>query len=169
MKNIHVKKNIALILATAFISSTAAADQYEDYARVKSATPEYERVNSPRQECASEYIQGNSHKGERSYGGSILGGITGAIVGNQVGNGRGRDVATMVGAITGTIVGDRMQNSGHDDNEGHEGRRCRSVDRWESRLNGYRVIYNYAGHDYSTVLPNNPGRELRVRVSVEPE
>ena len=169
MKSKQAKLKLTLLAAALVASSAAMAEDYDDYARVKSATPEYERYNAPRQECSSEYIQRSGHRGERSYGGSIIGGITGAIVGNQVGRGHGREVATALGAITGAVVGDRVQNSARDDDgEGREVRRCRSVDQWERRLTGYRVVYEYGGRKYSTFMPNDPGRELRVRVAVEP-
>jgi len=168
MNSKQSKLNLALFAAALVASSAALADDSDDYARVKSATPEYERVNSPRQECHGEYVPGSRRSGERTYGGSIIGGITGAIVGNQIGGGHGREAATALGAITGAIVGDRVQNSARDDDEGREVRRCRSVDHWERRLTGYRVVYEYGGRKYSTFMPNDPGRELRVRVAVEP-
>jgi uncharacterized protein YcfJ len=155
------------VLATAALS--AAAEDYEDYARVKSATPEYERVNTPRRECRTEYIEGAARPAERGYSGPIIGGIAGAILGNQIGGGRGKEAATAAGAITGAIVGDRVQNSGqYDDGGGREVRRCREVDHWERRLTGYRVEYEYGGRRFTAFLPHDPGRELRVRVSVEP-
>lgn len=169
MTSKQTKLNLTLLAAALVASSAAMADDYDDYARVRSATPEYERYNTPRQECSSEYIQRSGYRGERSYGGSIIGGITGAIVGNQIGRGHGREVATALGAITGAVVGDRVQNNARgDDDEGREVRRCRSVDQWERRLTGYRVVYEYGGRKYSTFMPNDPGRELRVRVAVEP-
>lgn len=165
------KIRIGLLLALALGSSAALADEYADFARVRSATPEYERINTPRQECRNEYVPAPARGGERAYGGSIVGGITGAIVGNQVGNGHGREAATALGAITGAIVGDRMQNgSGYYDDGGmREVRRCRTVDRWDRQLTGYRVVYEYAGRQYTALMPNDPGRSLRVRVSVEPD
>lgn len=167
-KQLKIRTGLMLLLALG--SSAALAEQYDDYAKVRSVTPEYERVNTPRQECHSEYVPGPARGAERSYGGSIIGGITGAIVGNQVGNGHGREAATALGAITGAIVGDRVQNSsGYDDGGMREVRRCRSVDRWDRQLTGYRVVYEYAGRQYSTIMPNDPGRSMRVRVSVDPD
>ena len=164
------KIRAGLLLVLALGSSAALAGQYEDYARVRRVTPEYERINTPRQECRSEYIRGTGRGTERSYGGSIIGGITGAIVGHQVGGGSGKDAATALGAITGAIVGDRMQNSSRfDDDDMREVRRCRNVDNWDRRLAGYRVVYEYAGRQYTALMPNDPGREMRVRVSVDPD
>ena len=161
--------NIGLVLTALAASSTALAEDYEDYARVRNVAPQYERVNAPRQECSSEYIQGGRRNYERTYGGSIIGGIAGAIIGNQVGNGHGKEAATAMGAITGAIVGDRLEHDDrYEDSRGREMRRCRNIDHWENRLTGYRVTYEYAGHTYTNVMPNDPGRELRVRVAVDP-
>lgn len=157
-----------LFAALAVTSTTVLAEQYDDYARVRSVTPQYEQVNTPQQECVSEYVQEPARGYGRSYGGSIIGGITGAIVGNQVGRGHGNEAATALGAITGAIVGDRLQNGSGDDGDGREVRRCRTRDHWERRVAGYRVVYDYAGRRYSTVMPNDPGDQLRVRVSVDP-
>ena len=87
-----------------------------------------------------------------------------------MGGGSGKDAATALGAITGAIVGDRMQNSSRfDDDDMREVRRCRNVDNWDRRLAGYRVVYEYAGRQYTALMPNDPGREMRVRVSVDPD
>lgn len=156
-----------LTAALTLASGAALAEQYSDRARVISATPEYDRVNVPRQECYDEY-QPQQAYGERSYGGSVIGGITGALVGNQIGRGHGKEAATAIGGITGAIVGDRLQNQNIDDNRGSRSvRRCRDIDRWENRIAGYRVVYEYGGHRYTTMMPNSPGNYVRVRVSVD--
>lgn len=148
-------KLTAALLAAA-LSSAAMADDFEDYAQVEQVTAQYERVDVPRQVCETA----QSDAPPQDYAGSIIGGIAGAILGNQVGGGNGRVTATALGAITGAIVGGRMQA---------QSPRCRTVDRWENRFAGYRVQYVYAGRSYETIMPNDPGREMRVRVSVRPE
>lgn len=161
----------AAILALSLAAAPAWAEQYFDHARVISVTPEYDRVNMPRQECHDEYRSDPSYgrSDEHSYGGAIIGGVTGAIVGNQVGKGHGREAATAAGAIAGALVGDRMQNQDSDyARESRPVRRCRNVDNWENRITGYRVEYEYAGRRYAAKMPVDPGRELRVRVSVDP-
>jgi uncharacterized protein YcfJ len=164
-----MKRRIALFTGLALTASTAFANQYEDYAYVRSVTPEYEQVNVPREECYSEYVPGTYNDGARRLSGAIIGGIAGGVLGAQVGKGSGNTAATAAGAITGAIVGDRIQNKGyHDEYAGREVRRCHQVDNWESRLTGYRVVYEYAGHTYSTVMPNDPGKKLKVRVAVAP-
>ena len=148
----------------------ASAEQYDDQARVIRATPEYERISIPYQECQDASVPARAYprSSERAYGGSIIGGIAGALVGNQIGLGHGREAATAVGAITGAIIGDRVQNQRVDDRwEARPIRSCRDMERWENRLTGYRVWYEYGGHRYVTLMSNDPGDSVRVRVSVD--
>ena len=182
------KKSVILMSVLAATSTSVLADhdreysreKYGDYARVTSVTPEYERVNNPRQECSSEYIPGTTYRNERvdsgrSYTGTIVGGITGALIGSRLGKGNGNRAATAAGAIAGAVIGDHVQESGRNTRYGdvyaepaREVQRCRVVDNWDNRLTGYRVVYEYAGRSYTAVLPQNPGRQIPVRVSVTP-
>lgn len=146
----------------------AKAADFDDYARVISVAPQYERVNHPRQECVTEYVQVQRQQ-ERGMGGSIIGGIAGGILGNQVGDGSGRTAATAAGAIAGAIVGDRMENNrGGVMTETQPVQRCRTIDSWQSRANGYLVTYEYRGVTETAVLPYDPGKRLPVRVNVSP-
>lgn len=164
-----MKAKLALLTALAVASSPVLAQEYDDYARVRSVTPEYEQVNTPREVCRSEYIPGPTRTAERSYAGPLLGGIAGALIGAQVGKGNGNKAATAAGAIAGTLVGSNLSNGWAAASSGpQEVRRCRVTDRWETRVTGYRVVYEYAGRTYSAVLPYDPGSRLRVRVVVEP-
>ena len=49
--------------------------------------------------------------------------------------------------------------------------RCdvRYEESWEERIDGYRVSYEYNGRQFTTRLPYDPGRKIRVRVDVRPE
>lgn len=192
MKATQLKKSISL-LTILFASTSAMAGhdddhsnaKYQDYARVKNVTPEYQRVNTPRQECSNEYIRGTGHDGygrersssDRSYTGTVVGGVAGALLGSRFGKGKGSTAATAVGAIAGAVIGDKVQANGvfasnadrYDyDGRGREVQRCRTVDHFEKRLTGYRVVYEYAGRDYTTVMQNQPGRQIPVQVSVVP-
>jgi uncharacterized protein YcfJ len=150
--------------------SAAQAGDYEDYARVISVSPQVEQVNQPRQECHTEYVQVQRQPQSRGVGGSILGGVAGGILGNQVGGGNGRTVATAAGAIAGAIVGDRMENNSQQGGmvEQQPVERCRTVEYWTTRNNGYAVTYEYQGRTYTSVLPYDPGKRLRVNVAVTP-
>lgn len=168
------KKKIALVTALTLV--TAPAWSYEayqdfDYAKVKSVTPRYERVNMPREECWTERVPGGYRetRGPDNYWGPIIGGIAGGLLGSTVGKGSGKHVAIGAGAVAGTIVGAQLsRNEAYAYEPPHDVQRCRVVDRWEKRIADYEVTYQYAGRTYTTVLPYDPGPRLRVRVSVEP-
>lgn len=143
---------------------------FHDQAQVLSATPIYERFNEPRRECWTEEVAGHHDRAaERSYSGAVLGGIVGGLLGKQVGRGSGRTAATIAGAATGAIVGDNIDNDGHRGTVWREPRvveQCRDVDNWSERITGYTVRYRYSGREFTTVLPYDPGDNLRVRVQV---
>lgn len=153
------------LVVTSFMSSAIAGD-FDDFARVVSVTPQIEQVNYPQQECRTEYVP--AQRESRGVGGSIIGGIAGGILGNQVGGGSGKTAATAAGAIAGAIVGDRIENNHSGAQEYQPVRQCRTIDNWQSRTNGYAVTYEYQGRTYTSVMPYDPGRRLRVRVSVVP-
>jgi len=149
--------------------SVAQAADFEDYGRVVRVTPQVERVNQPREECRTEYQQVQTQP-QRSAGGSIIGGIAGAVLGSNIGSGNGRTAATAAGAIAGAIAGDRIgnQNAGSGGVQEQAVRQCRMVDSWESRTNGYEVVYDYRGRNYTSIMSFDPGERVRLRVSVEP-
>src|SRR5437867_3230602 len=159
-------KHYFALTALLAVSSIVWAKDYQDYARVESAVPEYQRVYSPRHTCYSEYVPEVSH-GPQEYAGTVIGGITGGVIGSQIGQGNGNRAATVAGAIAGAIIGDRVQQH-HTRYAGYaerEVRSCRTVGGWKNRFMGYRVTYEYAGQRYTTRLPENPGPQLPVRIS----
>ncbi|MBS1169326.1 MAG: hypothetical protein H6R01_244 [Burkholderiaceae bacterium] len=143
----------------------ANAQEFEDNARVLRVVPRTEQVNQPRQECRTVYVPVQQ---ERSAAGAIIGGIAGGILGNQVGRGTGRAVATGVGAVAGAMVGDNLDNRDRPPAGQVAQQECRMVDSWQARATGYEVTYSYGGRSFTTVLPFDPGRHVRVRVSVLP-
>ena len=151
----------------------AHADTWFDNAQVRSVQPQYESVAVPRQECTSQWIN-ETRRVERSrnYGGAVIGGLAGAVVGNQVGNGHGREAATALGAVLGAFAGDRVGNRGNGDERYEQVPRqvqtCQTVSDVQQRLTGYQVAYEYRGQQFSTVLPENPGSYIKVRVSIDP-
>jgi len=173
-------KRIVLIslLSSIFAVTYAQADSFTDFARVKSVVPQYDRVNAPRKECTTEVINETRRvpagNGERNYGGAVVGGIAGALLGNQVGGGHGREAATAAGAVIGALSGDNIANKDSNRVERYEEsprevQRCRTVESWQQRLTGYQVTYEYHGQRYSTLMNSDPGSQIRVRVSVEPD
>ncbi|HVL75977.1 MAG TPA: glycine zipper 2TM domain-containing protein [Noviherbaspirillum sp.] len=169
--SLHHKRSqiLAVMLLTGAVPF-ASANGFDDFARVVSVTPQYEQVNHPRQECVTEYVQVQRPAQDRGMAGAVIGGIAGGLLGNQVGGGSGRTAATAAGAIAGTIVGDRIENSNQPGTvvEQQPVQRCRTVDNWQTRANGFSVTYEYRGFMHTTTLPNHPGERLPVRVSVTP-
>lgn len=166
--NIRVKAAISTACLSIAPLMAMAAD-FDDYGRVVRVMPQVEQVNQPLQECHTEYVQTQQQQ-SRGMGGSIVGGIAGGLLGNQVGGGSGRSVATAAGAIAGAIVGDRMENNNNGAMVSEQPvRRCRMVDNWQQRTNGYAVTYEYHGRTYTNVMPYDPGERVRLRVSVSPQ
>ena len=167
-------KPLALIALCACGAAMAQpqAPGFVDRARVQNVEPQYENVQVPRQECSNQVITeqrpvaGNSG----GYGGAIVGGLAGGILGNQVGRGHGREAATAAGAVIGAFTGDRMANNQPQmvEEQQREVRSCRTVNDVQQRVTGYRVTYEYHGQMYTTVMREQPGRTLPVRVSVTP-
>jgi uncharacterized protein YcfJ len=170
-----MRNTLLLGLIAATVSMPVLADDnYEDRARVISVTPQVQRVNSPRQECRTEYVRESVYEQrDRSFGGAIIGGIAGGLLGHTVGRGNGKVAAAAVGAGVGAIVGDRVDNNRGYDNgreriESRPVERCVSVDNWQNVPAGYLVNYEYNGRQYSTVTDRDPGRFIPVNVEVRP-
>jgi uncharacterized protein YcfJ len=162
----------AILLAAGSIALPAAADDvYYDTARVVRVTPITENVNSPRQECHTEYIQESYRSGSRDNAGAIIGGIAGGLIGSQVGKGNGRVAAAAVGAATGAVVGDRIDNSTGPDygNSPRQVERCAMVDNWQTVNRGYNVTYRFNDRTYSTMMPYDTGNTIRIRIAVSPD
>ncbi|MBC7470808.1 MAG: glycine zipper 2TM domain-containing protein [Ramlibacter sp.] len=165
----------SLLAATALGATGVQAQAFVDNARVRSAEPQYENVAVPRTECRSEWVREDrrSAAGQNGYGGAVLGGVAGALLGNRVGGGHGREAATAVGAVMGAFAGDQFANGDRRDrwdrgDEAREVKRCWTVNDVQPRITGYRVNYDYHGQNYSTLLRENPGPVLQVRVTVDP-
>jgi uncharacterized protein YcfJ len=104
------RKTITAIIIALGGGGAMAATDFVDTAQVISATPVYERVSEPRQECYTETTAAPQKPQERSIAAPILGGVAGALLGRQVGQGHGRDAATAVGAAVGAMAGDYAAN-----------------------------------------------------------
>ncbi|MEO8545658.1 MAG: glycine zipper 2TM domain-containing protein [Burkholderiaceae bacterium] len=156
----------------AITALSAHADTYVDTARVRSVQPQYETVAVPRQECSSQWINETQRvEDQRSYGGAVIGGVAGAVLGNQLGRGHGREAATALGAVVGAFTGDRVANRDRAERYEQVPRQvqtCQMVNDVQQRLTGYQVGYEYRGQQFVALMPQDPGRELQVRVSVEP-
>ena len=157
------------LLATAVVG--VHAESFVDRARVRSVEPQYESVSVPRKECSSHWVNERRPVGRHEYGGAVIGGVAGAVIGNQVGKGHGREAATAVGAVVGALAGDRLANRDRwerYEDVPREVTTCRTVHEVQTRIVGYQVNYEYRGQHFTTLMHENPGPTLQVRVSVDP-
>ena len=146
-----------LIGATMAVLSQLSFAQSQDVAQVLRSEAVMDRVAVQSQVCD----QVAPAPQEKGIGGAVLGGLGGAVVGSRFGKGHGKDALTVAGAVGGAILGDRIQNG-----SGATQPACRQVTTYQDRINGYRVTFRYAGRDYTQVLPNDPGPNVAVSVSV---
>jgi uncharacterized protein YcfJ len=164
-------KRVALLTVLAAGAVAAQAQSFVDRARVQNVEPQYQTVQVPRQECATQIVnEPQPVAGTRGYGGAIIGGVAGGLLGNQVGKGHGKEAATAAGAVIGAITGDRIANSQPQAyvNQQREVRSCQTINEVQQQLTGYRVTYEYHGQQYTTLTREQPGRTMPVRVSVTP-
>jgi uncharacterized protein YcfJ len=166
---------ITCFLAASVVAVAGAqAEVFQDNARVRSAEPQYEQVSVPREQCSTQWVNETRRTGhsQPNYGGVIIGGVAGGILGNQVGKGSGRDAATAIGAVVGAIAGDQVaRGSGRPERVESVPRQvtqCQTVNEVQTRVAGYRVTYDYRGQTFTTLLREQPGPNLQVRVSVDP-
>jgi len=161
---------LPLLATAAFAASAQQPASFVDRARVQDVQPQYQTVQVPRNECSSQWVtEQQPVAGSGGYGGAIVGGVAGGLLGNQVGKGHGREAATAAGAVIGAITGDRLANrpQAYEQTQ-REVRTCRTVYDMQQQLTGYLVTYEYRGHQYSTVMREQPGNSVPVRVSVMP-
>jgi len=159
-------KIIVSLLCLSAVPFVAAAD-FEDNARVVSVTPQMQQYSQPRQECRTVMVP--VAQPQSSGAGAIIGGIAGGVLGHQIGRGSGRSAATVVGAVGGAVVGNQIEAQNTPPAVGERPvQECRTVDVMESRPSGYEVTYTYRGQTFVSVLPYDPGKNVRVRVSVNP-
>ncbi len=185
---------IALAMASLGFSASAAADPYGssykrasysygnhraqyDYAPVISSEPiiRYVTVKTPVRECwtETEYVEVNPRR-RGTGGGALVGAIIGGVVGHQFGSGRGNDVATVAGSLIGAAVGSESARQANRNRSrevySRPVERCATTmqTHQEERIDGYKVTYRFNGQRYTTEMPYDPGREIRVRVDVRP-
>jgi uncharacterized protein YcfJ len=152
------------LLAAATIGAACAAPAAfaAEYATVVSSTPVTATVPVQRQNCsdAQQLVQPAP-----SGAGAVVGAIAGGLLGHTVGGGFGRAAATGIGAVAGSVIGNQIEADGQPATAVPV-RRCQTATRYENRIVGYDVMYDYAGQRYSTRLARDPGQ--RLAVSVQP-
>lgn len=180
------KATLALAILSTLAVPAAFGESFGDRARVLSSRPVYERIPVAREECWNDRVRGYEERrvtrtdtGAPIGAGTVLGAVVGGAIGRQFADSnRGRNQGTAAGAIVGGIIGHQIESDG-------SGRpvertevervpvernveRCRTVEEVREATIGYDVRYEFAGREFTTRLPRDPGRFLRVRVQVEP-
>jgi len=156
-----------------------------DYAKVVDVSPVVEtyQAHQPVEQCWDERVPLRSrydkrHYRNKSHTGEILGAIIGGAIGNQFGSGRGKKVATAAGAVLGASVASdikrqqRHQPRGADRGYGQYKvvQRCEVKDHYvdKERVVGYNVAYKYRGNVFHTEMDRHPGKQIKVKVTVNP-
>jgi len=160
-----------LATATALLAVSAGANAaVYDYAKVVSSKPivRYVNVKTPVRECWEDTEYYTSYEPRHNAPGRTLAGaIIGGVVGHQFGSGRGNDAATIAGSMLGAAIGHgpvrKVEYS-------RPVERCetRYKSHQERRIDGYNVVYRYNGQKYSTRMPYDPGKSIKVRVDIRP-
>ena len=137
----------AALLAVGLLAGATAGAQGVVNARVLSATPLVENV--PVQDCGAY-----GGAGRPSGAGTAVGALVGGLLGSQLGSGSGH----IAGAILGTVGGAMLGNAA-DARAGYYGG-CAT--RYEQRVTGYDVAYEWGGRQYRTRTAQPPGQWLQV-------
>jgi len=175
-------KILAILSAIMIVSPARAGhaengDTYYDKAKVISAVPIYKTisVSTPRRECRQVPVvsYGSGGGQYKSAAPIVVGGIVGAAVGHQFGHGTGRTVGAIAGGVPGGSVARDLQHRYSVNNASRNAypqtmTQCDTYEEFhdEEVIDGYQVKYRYNGRVYHTVTENDPGKKMRVRVSV---
>ncbi|MEO7391476.1 MAG: hypothetical protein ABIU58_04825 [Ramlibacter sp.] len=150
-------KKILLICALGSLTGVATQAGAQEVGRVISSTPVVQQVAVPRQVCSQQQVMQQPSSG----GGAVLGAIVGGLLGNGIGHGMGRAAATGVGIVAGAAVGDNIEGR----NYPQAVQQCSTQTTYENRTVAYNVSYEYAGKEYSTQMPYDPGQSVRLQLS----
>ncbi|MES3001162.1 MAG: glycine zipper 2TM domain-containing protein [Pseudomonadota bacterium] len=144
----------AIGVLSASIGQVASA---QETGRVVSSTPVVQQVAVPRQVCNTQPMVQQQSSG----GGAVIGAIVGGLLGNTIGHGMGRAAATGIGVVAGAGIGDSVENRGQQ----QFAQACSTQTTYENRTVGYNVVYEYAGKQYSTQLPYDPGQSINLQLT----
>jgi uncharacterized protein YcfJ len=150
---------IALAAASAGITGNAMA---AEYGTVVSATPITAQVPVPQSQCVDEQQLVQQRP---SGGGALVGALIGGALGNSMGGGFGRAAATGLGVVAGAAVGDNIE-AANNPPAVTTVRRCNTFTRYENRVIGYDVAYDYNGQRYFTRTAQEPGERIALTVTV---
>ena len=136
----------------------ASVAPQQEMGRVLSATPVTQQVAIPQQVCGNQPVYGQR---PTTGAGAVLGAVAGGAAGNAIGGGAGRAAATALGVIGGALLGNQIESGP----PGYQNvPRCVTQMRYENRVTGYNVVYEYAGRKYTTRTATDPGHFIPLSV-----
>ncbi len=135
-----------------------------EFGTVLSSTPVAAQVGVPQTQCVDEE---QAVQARPSGLGAVAGAVIGGAIGHNAASGHGRGAATGVGAVAGAVIGGAMEANAQP-TQTTTVRQCQNVTRYETRVVGYDVVYDYAGVRYQSRLAQDPGPRIALHVSVVP-
>lgn len=149
-------KQTFLLAALGLVAAGAGA---QEVGRVISSTPVIQQVAVPRTYCNQPtYVAPPPTSGA----GGLMGAIAGGAIGSTIGGGSGTAAAMLLGTIGGAIVGNNIEGGNRPPQAVQA---CATETTYENRAVGYNVVYEYAGREYSTQLPHDPGPTIPLQVT----
>lgn len=171
-----VKRTAVLLgIGGAMLATPVFAQSQYVYAQVLESRAIYQSVTvaAPRDECWEEEVRVRESRHRGSQTPVLISTIIGGAIGNAVGNNKSSQrVGTVVGAMLGHSVGRDIVRS---DSQTRTARyqtvqHCETVTEYrdEERLMGYQVRYLYNGEEFTVRTEQDPGEQIRLRVSHDP-
>jgi uncharacterized protein YcfJ len=151
-------KQTLLFAALGLVAFGAGA---QEVGRVLSSQPVIQQVAVPRQNCVQGMVQGQA---QTSGMGGLAGAVVGGGIGSQIGGGNGAIAGALIGTIGGAILGNNIEANNMRAQQAAVPT-CTTETTYENRTVGYDVTYEYAGQQYSTRMPYDPGASIRLQVS----
>jgi uncharacterized protein YcfJ len=109
---------------------------------------------------------------QRRFMPSLIGGLVGGLVGNQFGGGNGKKILTVVGALAGSSIANDIARERHYNRAYAQPVRRNCYTTYEREnvetVEGYHVVYEYAGQEFSKQVSEHPGDQVRVLVQLSP-
>ncbi len=175
---------LSALMTLLTLAHQANAADYYVMAPVLSVDPivsQFE-VERPTQHCSEQPQARHPHyyserqdrhqRHEQRFMPGLIGGLVGGLIGNQFGGGSGKKILTVVGALAGSsIANDIARDRRHQKVYAQPVKRdCYTTYDREivEQVDGYHVVYEYAGEQFSKQLDKHPGEQIRVRVQLSP-
>lgn len=149
-------KQTLIFTALGLVAAGAGA---QEIGRVLSSTPVIQQVAVPRTYCSQPQY---TPPPPTSGAGGLMGAVAGGAIGSQIGHGSGTAAAVLLGTIGGAILGNNIEAGGQ---RGQATQTCTTETSYENRTSGYNVTYEYAGREFTTQLPYDPGPTIQLQIT----